>query len=54
MQLLCSIACAEGKAVIIVSHDTRLRDVAKRVITIEDGKLGSEEKGGHDNTCPHH
>jgi putative ABC transport system ATP-binding protein len=54
MQLLCSIACAEGKAVVIVSHDARLRDVAKRVITIEDGKLVSEEKGNHDDTCPHH
>lgn len=54
MQLLCEIACAENKAVVIVSHDQRLRDVAKRVITIEDGKLTKEEKGGHDKTCPLH
>lgn len=52
--LLCNIACAERKAVIIVSHDPRLKDMAKRVITIEDGKLTGEEKGNHENTCPHH
>ncbi len=54
MKLLCTIACAEGKAVIIVSHDPRLRDAAKRVITIEDGRLTGEENGNHDKTCPHH
>jgi len=51
-QLLCNIACGEGKAVIIVSHDARLRDVAKRVIIIEDGRLTKEEKGNHDANCP--
>src|SRR3989344_6806622 len=50
--LLCNIACAEGKAVIIVSHDARLRDVAKRVITMEDGHLIGEELGNHDANCP--
>lgn len=54
MELLCEIACGENRAVIIVSHDLRLRDVAKRVITIEDGKLTKEEVGGHNKTCPHH
>ncbi len=54
MQLLCSIACAEKRSVIIVSHDARLKDVARRVITIADGKLTREEKGGHDISCPHH
>ncbi len=54
MTLLCNIACVEGKAVIIVSHDPRLKDMAKRVITIEDGKLTGEEKGNHNKNCPHH
>ena len=52
MKLLCNIACREGKAVIIVSHDERLRDVAKRVVTIQDGKLLKEEAGNHDKNCP--
>ncbi len=52
MQLLCQTACSEGRAVIIVSHDQRLKDVAKRVITIEDGRLVSEEKGNHEADCP--
>jgi len=51
-ELLCGIACRENRAVLIVSHDHRLKDVAKRIITIEDGKLIREEKGGHDANCP--
>ena len=52
MQLLCQTACSEGRAVIIVSHDQRLKDVAKRVITIEDGRLTKEERGNHEANCP--
>lgn len=54
MKLLCEIACQEQKAVIIVSHDLRLKDVAKRVITIEDGKIVGEEIGDHNKYCSHH
>lgn len=52
MKLLYSIACEEGKAVIIVSHDERIKNVAHRIIYIEDGKLIREEAGGHNTTCP--
>ena len=52
--LLCEIACQENKAVVIVSHDERLKRVAKRVITIEDGQLVKEEPGEHDKYCKHH
>ena len=52
--LLCEIACRENRAVIIVSHDPRLRDAAKRVVTIEDGRLTSIEPGDHDANCPMH
>lgn len=51
MQLLCQIACGEHRAVVIVSHDERLRNIAKRVLTIEDGKLIKEEKGQHEQNC---
>lgn len=51
MMLLCQIACQEQRAVVIVSHDSRLRSVAKRVLTIEDGKLTKEEKGEHEQNC---
>ena len=54
MQILCSTACEEKRAVMIVSHDVRLMEFAKRVITIEDGRLIKEEKGQHEKTCPHH
>lgn len=54
MSLLCEIACQEQKVVVIVSHDQRLRDIATRVVTIEDGQLTKEEVGGHLKFCPHH
>ena len=53
-RLLCEIACQENKAVVIVSHDQRLVQVAKRVITIEDGRLVKEELGQHQQFCEHH
>lgn len=53
MRLFCEIACQENRAVVIVSHDSRLRDLAKRVVTIEDGKLTKTELGGHDAWCKH-
>ncbi|MBI2798037.1 ABC transporter ATP-binding protein [Candidatus Saccharibacteria bacterium] len=54
MVMLCEIACRENRAVIIVSHDERLKAVAKRVITIEDGKLVREEAGQHNRHCRMH
>ena len=51
MRQICETACVEKRAVIIVSHDQRLKSVAKRVITIEDGRLTNEEKGQHDKIC---
>ncbi|MBI4090315.1 MAG: ATP-binding cassette domain-containing protein, partial [Candidatus Kerfeldbacteria bacterium] len=51
MLLLCQIACQEQRGVVIVSHDSRLRSVAKRVLTIEDGRLVREEPGQHNLVC---
>ncbi len=51
MELLCSIGCEQGKSIVIVSHDERIKDVANRVITIEDGRLTREERGEHDRVC---
>ncbi len=39
MELLRQKALETGKAVIIVSHDHRIRDVADRVVRLEDGRL---------------
>ena len=38
-QILCDVGGREGKAVLIVSHDERLRDIASRVVRVEDGLL---------------
>ncbi len=54
MQLLCEIGCQESKGVIIVSHDQRIQDIAKRIITIADGRLVDERPGGHTKICQMH
>ena len=38
-QILCRLGCEEGKAVLVVSHDDRLRGIASRVVRVEDGEL---------------
>ena len=39
MRLLRRLANDEGTTVLIVSHDARLREVADRVLWLEDGRL---------------
>jgi putative ABC transport system ATP-binding protein len=48
---LCSVACRENKAVIIVSHDQRIESTVKTIMTIEDGVITSTSRGGHDANC---
>ena len=38
-QILCGLGCEEGRAVLIVSHDERLTDIASRIVRVEDGRL---------------
>ena len=40
-QILCRLGAEEGRAVLIVSHDERLRGIASRVVRVEDGVLSS-------------
>jgi putative ABC transport system ATP-binding protein len=39
MELLRQKALETNKAVVIVSHDDRIRDIADRVVRLEDGRL---------------
>lgn len=39
MRLLRAIAKEQGRSVVIVSHDQRIRDIADRVVWLEDGQL---------------
>jgi len=43
--LLRDIAKTTGRTVIIVSHDQRIREIADRVLRLEDGKLSPETMG---------
>lgn len=39
MDLLREVAVAEGRSVIIVTHDTRIFDLADRILVLEDGRI---------------
>ena len=43
MRLLRRIAKEQGRSVIIVSHDQRIREIADRVLWLEDGEFRKEE-----------
>jgi putative ABC transport system ATP-binding protein len=40
IELICRLAKQQGSAVLIVTHDSRILDVADRIVRIEDGRLG--------------
>jgi len=46
MTILASIARDHGRAVLVVTHDTRLLEFADRILYIEDGALTHEERPG--------
>lgn len=51
MRLLRAIARDQARGVIIVSHDQRLRDIADRVLWMEDGEFKSVEARAQDPVC---
>jgi putative ABC transport system ATP-binding protein len=51
MRLLRRLAKSEGTTVVIVSHDDRLREVADRVLWLEDGALRSLQALVRDPVC---
>lgn len=51
MELLRTIAKRRGKTVVIVSHDQRIRDIADRVLWMEDGCLKDLSALIHDPVC---
>ena len=46
MSILAEIAADPGRGVLVVTHDARLTEFADRIISIEDGRLIGEERGG--------
>ena len=62
-RLLRRIATEEGRSVVVVSHDARLKDIADRVLWLEDGTFRSMSAMATDPVCgmaveregtPHH
>jgi len=49
--LLRDVAKKRSKAVVVVSHDQRIRDIADRVLWLEDGKFKELAKMVSDPTC---
>lgn len=50
-RLLRRAASEEGRAVIIVSHDTRLKDIADRIVWLEDGEFRAMTEMVADPVC---
>lgn len=50
-KLLRSIAKERGKSVLIVSHDTRIKDIADRVLWLEDGEFKEMRSMTTDPVC---
>jgi putative ABC transport system ATP-binding protein len=44
MDLLRRVALESGRAVIIVTHDNRIFDLADRILAMEDGRIVSDGK----------
>lgn len=51
MRLLRHIAVEQGRSVIIVSHDARIKDIADRVLWLEDGEFKSMVSMATDPVC---
>jgi putative ABC transport system ATP-binding protein len=51
MQLLRDISRSGGRAVIVVSHDQRIREVADRVLWLEDGRIKDIGRVARDPVC---
>ena len=51
MRLLRELAKEEGTTVVIVSHDERLREVADRVLWLEDGQFKTVQALARDPVC---
>jgi len=51
MRILRRIAKENGRAVVIVSHDQRIRDIADRVLWLEDGKFAEAVELAVDPVC---
>lgn len=50
-RLLRRAASDEGRAVVIVSHDTRLKEIADRILWLEDGEFRSMSEMATDPVC---
>jgi putative ABC transport system ATP-binding protein len=50
-RLLRSLATSEGRAILIVSHDNRLREIADRIMWLEDGAFREMEAMATDPVC---
>ena len=46
MEMMSELAHKRGRAVVIVTHDSRVLSFADRIVTIEDGKVSSRNEAG--------
>ena len=53
MDLLRAVAIQPDRAVIIVTHDNRVFDLADRILEIEDGRIVGDKRPNHTQERPH-
>ena len=51
MRLLRRLPACKGRSVIIVSHDQRIKDIADRVLWLEDGQFKAVRSMATDPVC---
>jgi putative ABC transport system ATP-binding protein len=44
LELLCELAHEQNRAVVIVTHDSRVIDLGDRLVHLEDGRISSVER----------
>ena len=44
LELLCELAHEQNRAVVIVTHDSRVADLGDRLVHLEDGRISSVER----------
>ena len=52
LEILSGLARQNNRAVVIVTHDPRVLDYCDRIVTIEDGRVGSDELRRHIRPTP--
>jgi putative ABC transport system ATP-binding protein len=52
VNLLQALAREQGRPILMVTHDTRVLDIADRILELQDGRLASHSAGASNQPGP--